>query len=205
MRAGRLGTVAGTGSFGPLGDGGPAARADLAGACGALADGAGNLLIAGNGNDRVRAVAATTGTFYGQAMTAGDIYTVAGSGQRDAGPRAFLRSGIKAGQALITPIAAQAAFFDLGGAAAGNLIIPDTENSRLRVLAASTGTFYGQPMTAGDIYTVAGGDASGFFGDGGPGTSAGLGEAVAVAVAVDAAGDLLIADANDNRIREVAR
>ena len=34
-------------------------------------DGAGNLVIADTGNQRVRVVAASTGTFYGQAMTAG--------------------------------------------------------------------------------------------------------------------------------------
>ena len=43
-------------------------------------DSAGNLLIADTGNHRVRVVAASTGTFYGQAMTAGHIYTVAGNG-----------------------------------------------------------------------------------------------------------------------------
>ena len=36
------------------------------------ADAAGNLLIADYYNNRVRVVAATSGTFYGQAMTAGD-------------------------------------------------------------------------------------------------------------------------------------
>ena len=41
---------------------------------------------------------------------------------------------------------------------AGNLVIRDTDNNRVRVVAAQTGTFYGQAMTAGDIYTVAGGD-----------------------------------------------
>ncbi len=35
-------------------------------------------------------------------------------------------------------------------------MISDTRNSRIRVVAAATGTFYGQAMTAGDIYTVAG-------------------------------------------------
>ena len=32
-------------------------------------------------DNRIRVVAAATGTFYGQAMTAGDIYTVAGGGK----------------------------------------------------------------------------------------------------------------------------
>ena len=39
---------------------------------------------------------------------------------------------------------------------AGNLVIGDSDNNRIRVVAASTGTFYGQAMTKGDIYTVAG-------------------------------------------------
>ena len=46
-------------------------------------DAAGNLLIADAGNDRVRVVAAHNGTFYGQTMTAGGIYTVAGNGTPD--------------------------------------------------------------------------------------------------------------------------
>ena len=56
--------------------------------------------------------------------------------------------------------------------AAGNLLIADTGNGRVRVVAASTGTFYGQAMTAGDIYTVAGdGTARLLRGDGGPATA----------------------------------
>ena len=57
-------------------------------------------------------------------------------------------------------------------------------------------------MTAGDIYTIAGTGAQGFSGDGGPATSAGL--AVPDSVAVDAAGNLVIADYGDNRVRVVA-
>ena len=51
-------------------------------------------------------------------------------------------------------------------------MIADTQNHAVRVLAESTGTFYGQAMTAGDIYTVAGGTgAVGFAGNGGPATA----------------------------------
>jgi hypothetical protein len=59
--------------------------------------------------------------------------------------------------------------------AAGNIAIADTNfgstqfdmgNNRVRVVAAATGTFYGVPMTAGDIYTVAGNGTPGFSGDG---------------------------------------
>jgi hypothetical protein len=70
----------GTGVPGPLGDGGPATQASL-GTCGAVPDHSRNLVISDTTNNRVRVAAAATGTFYGQAMTAGHIYTVAGNGQ----------------------------------------------------------------------------------------------------------------------------
>jgi hypothetical protein len=84
----------------------------------------------------------------------------------------------------------------------GNLVIADWVDSRIRVVAASTGTFYGQAMTAGDIYTVAGNGTGGFSGDGGPALSAELSHPQGVAV--DTAGDLLVVDVSNNRIREVA-
>jgi sugar lactone lactonase YvrE len=83
--------------------------------------------------------------------------------------------------------------------AAGNLVVCD--GYRVRVVAARTGTFYGQPMTAGDIYTVAGDGVFGFSGDGGPASGAELGHPDSLAV--DPAGDLLIADSVNNRIRMV--
>ena len=70
-------------------------------------------------------------------------------------------------------------------------------------MAASTGTFYGQAMTADHIYTVAGNGKAGFSRDGGPATAAEL-SSFTVAVAVDGAGDLAIYDANNYRIRMVA-
>ena len=47
----------------------------------------------------------------------------------------------------------------------GNLAIADSANNRVRVVAARSGTFYGQAMTAGDIYTVAGDGGSGLAGN----------------------------------------
>ena len=69
------------------------------------------------------------------------------------------------------------------------------------MVAAHTGTFYGQAMTAGDICTVAGNGTAGFSGDGGPATSASL--SAPAGVAVNAAGDLVITDTSNFRIRLV--
>jgi NHL repeat len=56
-------------------------------------------------------------------------------------------------------------------------------------------------MTAGHIYTVAGNGRRGFSGDGGPATAAELSDPLEVAL--DAAGNLLIADTGNQRIRVV--
>src|SRR5215470_7066938 len=172
-----LTTPAGTHAFGPVGDGGAATAASL-NSCGVTADSSGNLVIA-SGN--IWVVAKRTGTFYGQAMTAGDIYTVAGNGtfgfSGDGGPATSA--------ALFSPSSVQVDH-------AGNLVIADLDNFRIRVVAESTGTFYGQAMTAGDIYTVAGDGVEGFSGDGGPATGAELDSAARVTV--DPAGNLVISD-----------
>ncbi len=183
MTAGDIYTVAGDGTFGYSGDGGPATSAELANTYGVAVDAAGNLVIADTFNYRVRVVAVKTGTFYGRAMTAGDIYTVAGDGTQG-----YSGDGGSATSAEIS--AAQGVAVDNSG----NLLLADTNNNRVRVVAARTGSFYGRAMTAGDIYTIAG--------DGGPAASAKLD--LPVAVAVDAAGNVAIADMFNNRIRVVA-
>ncbi len=184
-------TVAGNGTFGFSGEGGSATAAELRIPGDVVVDGVGNLVVTDSGNNRVRVVAATTGTFYGQAMTAGDIYTVAGNGTLG-----FSGDGGSATAAELGDPGQTA----LDGA--GNLVIADNVNDRVRVVAATTGTFYGQAMTAGDIYTVAGNGAGGFSGDGGPAVSAELNHPQGVTV--DTAGDLLVSDVSNNRIREVA-
>ena len=151
MTAGDIYTVAGNGTLGYSGDGGPATRAKLNSPEGVAADAAGNVVIADFGNNRVRVVTVSTGTFYGQAMTAGDIYTVAGNGTLG-----YSGDGAPAASAeLALPIAVVVD-------SDGNLVIPDSFNNVVRAVAASTGTFYGQPMTAGHIYTVAGDGTCGF-------------------------------------------
>jgi hypothetical protein len=180
MTAGDIYTVGGTGGAGFSGDGGPAAKAMLNNPLGAATDHAGNLLIADGLNRRLRVVAASTGTFYGQHMTAGDIYTVAGDGNA-----AYSGDGGPAAKAGVSP-------FDAVPDAAGNLVIVDLPNRRVRLVAAKTGTFYGQQMTAGDIYTIAGSGQYGLSGNGGPATSAEF--EGPDTVAVDRSGNVAITD-----------
>jgi hypothetical protein len=157
MTAGDIYTIAGNGTGGYSGNGGAGdlSRARLP--QGIAVDSAGNVVIADTNNDRIRAVAETTGTYYGTAMTAGDIYTIAGNGSDgysgDGGP------------------ATSALYFasDVAVDGSGNVLIADTDNDRIRVVAGSTATFYGTAMTAGDIYTIAGNGTYGYSGDGGPG------------------------------------
>lgn len=186
MTAGDIYTVAGDGSGVFSGDGGPAVKAGMAPQA-VTVDAAGNLIVDDLG--RVRVVAVQTGTMYGQAMTADDIYTIAGSGEKGA------PSG-SGGPAL-------AARFATGGLAVdqdGNVVLADWSDSRVWVVAATTGTFYGQAMTAGDIYIVSGGGAT--LGDGGPAASALL--HFPFAVAMSSTGGLLVIDSGDHRLREIA-
>jgi hypothetical protein len=188
MSKGDIYTVAGDGTPGYSGDDGPATAAELYIPYGVALDAQGDLFIADSANSTVRVVVAQTGTFYGQAMTAGDIYTVAGTGTAgysgDGGPGTAAQLDGPQGVTLDSD---------------GNVLIADTGNQRIRVVAAQTGTFYGQAMTEGDIYTIAGTGTASYSGDGGPADSADLN--FPQGLAVNATGDLLIADQSNNRIR----
>lgn len=83
---------------------------------------------------------------------------------------------------------------------AGNLVFADGDK-RVRVVAAKTGTFYGKAMTARDIYTIAGKRSRGYNGDNRPAAKALLNQPEGVAV--NAAGNVLIADEHNWRIRMI--
>jgi sugar lactone lactonase YvrE len=165
---GILTVVAGNGSAGFSGDGGSARSASLNSPSGLAVDSAGNLFIADSNNNRIRKV--TPG---------GVITTVAGNGAQsftgDGGPATSASLDGPAGVALDS---------------VGNLFISDSGNNRIRKVT-----------TAGVIATVAGSSAQGFSGDGGPATSASLFSSLGIAV--DNAGNLFIADYNNDRIRMV--
>jgi hypothetical protein len=82
--------------------------------------------------------------------------------------------------------------------ASGDLFIADTANCRVRVLPAATTTLFGRAVTAGHLSTIAGTGVCGSAGQGGPVAAAQLWNPVAVTV--DSAGDLLVADDGDQSV-----
>ena len=76
--------------------------------------------------------------------------------------------------------------------AAGNLYIADMGNHRIRKLAAGSGI----------LTTVAGTGVQGFSGDGGPGTAAMIDSPTSLAV--DAGGNLYLADTHNQRVRRLS-
>jgi sugar lactone lactonase YvrE len=188
MTAGNIYTIAGS-TEGYSGDGGSALAAQLYWPTRVVIDGSGNLVIVDASNARIRVVAASTGTHYGVAMTANYIYTVAGTWAGFSGD-----GGLATAAQFNTP---SAMVVD----SAGNLIVSDRYNHRVRMIAYTSGTNFGVPMIAGNIYTVAG-TTAGLSGDGGSALAAQLNNPTGLAL--DSAGDLIIADTPNGRIRVVA-
>jgi hypothetical protein len=219
-------TVAGDGSYGFSGDGGPATAAELWDPQGLAVDAAGNLYIADFYNNRIRKVTpqgiistvagygtygfsgdgggATHAWFEGPTAVAvnaaGDIYiadsgndrirevtprwgeitTVAGDGTQ--GYTGDGGSGVDAEIDDPTGLAVNAA---------GDVFIADSVNNVIREL-----------LPSGVITTFAGDGTAGYNGDGGAATGAELSSPTGVAV--DAAGDVFVADTGNNRIREIS-
>lgn len=146
--AGHLYTVAGTGVCGYGGDGGRAVSAQLWSPSAVTVDGAGDLLIADEGNSAVREVPSTTGTFYGVAIAAGDIATVAGQDIYTE----YLNDGLGASG----PAASLNYPTGLAVDPSGDLIIADSYDRCIREVPAHTGVLFGRSVVADDMYTLAG-------------------------------------------------
>jgi uncharacterized protein (TIGR03437 family) len=178
---GTISTFAGTGTAGYSGDGGPAASAQLNGPLGLALDSNGNLFVADTGNNVVREISSN-----------GNISTVAGNSlagyMADAVPATTTSLNSPEGVAVDR---------------AGNLYIADTVNDRIRMVtpAGVISTVAGTGLSAvyGSIYDGTG--VSTTTGDGGPATAAAI--VLPTDVALDASGNLYIADYGNGRIRQV--
>jgi sugar lactone lactonase YvrE len=216
--SGTISTVAGSGSSGFSGDGGPAISAQLQIVWAVASDAAGNLYIADA--NRIRKVS------NGVITTVAGLQTSGFSG--DGGP------GAKAQFDQPTGVAVDVL---------GNVFIADSGNDRIRKLAASgvittiagdgthnysgdngpatsaqmfspqsvalsSGNLYVsdyariRKIASGTISTVAGNGTSGSSGDSGPATSAQLNQPEGIAL--DGSGNLYIADSAGNRVRMVS-
>lgn len=217
-------TVAGTGTPGFSGDGGPAVEAQLDSPSAVAVDASGNLYLADVRNNRIRRV-----------DSSGIISTVAGNGMAGFGGDGGLAAEAQLNQPLGITLDNQ-----------GNLYIADTLNNCIRKVDAQgrISTIAGNGMAGfggdggpavdallsrpvgltmdaagnlfiadvfnhrirkvdadGRISTVAGTEMPGFSGDGGPAAQAQLSRPRDVTV--DSDGNLYIADADNNRIRRV--
>jgi uncharacterized protein (TIGR03437 family) len=224
---GTITTVAGTGAAGFSGDGGPATDASLNEPFRVALDKAGNLYISDYGNFRVRKVTVdgtiATVAGNGNPSSSGDggpaisaSIDSPGDLVLDSAGNLFIASGAFVGEGradvirkvtsdgLITTVVGNgtAGYSGDGGPAtsaslhapeglaidsAGNLFIADQINQRIR------------KVSGGIITTVAGNGVAGYAGDGGPAGGAEL--SGPAGISFDAAGNLYIADRDNNRIR----
>lgn len=212
---GDIATVAGDGTAGLAGDGGPAVQAELNLPTSIALDSAGDLFIADTGNQRVRMVAVATGTITTIAGTsqngdeglaagavlspptgvavdaAGNLYIAGGNSIRQVGLGGIINTFAGGGTSTadgIPAIAAQLNALSLAFDTSGNLIVGEPGLIR-------------RIDSAGTITTIAGTGVQGFSGDGGPATSAKV--RYVTALAVDTSGNVLFADAGNQRLRKI--
>jgi uncharacterized protein (TIGR03437 family) len=166
--AGIITTVAGGGTAGFSGDGGPAVQAQLHFPLNVAVDASGNLYISDLFNNRVRKVS-----------PAGIIVTFAGGGVSSPGDGGQATAAAISGPSGITTDSL------------GDVFVAERSGNRVRKISP-----------AGVISTVAGNGTAGYSGNGGLAVNAEL--YLPSDVAVDASGDIYIADFNNNFIREVS-
>ena len=177
---GIISTIAGTGVPGFTGDGAAATAATLSNPRGIAVDAAGNVFFSdpgpgfGAGYNHIRKITAATSF----------ISTIAGNGLAGG----YAGDGAAAtGARLNNP---RGVVLDATG---NNLYFADMGNNRVRRI----------DLVGGNIYLYAGNGTGGFAGDGTMATAAGTQINAASGVNFDNLGNLIISDANNNRIRMV--
>ena len=207
---GIINTIAGTGSYGFAGDGAAGASALISGPWGVAVDRNGTVYFADQFNYRVRKI-----------VSGGTISTAAGNGlfsySGDGGPAVAAQFNTPLGVALDR---------------SGNLYVADSVNNSVRKIGSdgNVATFVGSGLnrpqsvaldSSGNVYiadagnhqvrkataagvvtTIAGTGTPGFSGDSSAASSAQLN--APRGVAVDASGNVYVADFNNNRVRRIA-
>ena len=224
IQAQTITTIAGNGIIGRSGDGGPAATAQLFYPYGITADKSGNLYIADDYNYCIRKInpRGIITTIAGGAITgfkgdndlataaefteltsvacdaAGNVYVADNGNSR---VRKISNTGI------VTTIAGNGsnvysgdggiAVYACLGSGPNGIILDKEEN----ILFSDNSTIR-KINKAGIITRIAGNEIPGFSGDGGPATAASMGKPKGLAL--DTAGNLYVADYDDNRVRKIS-
>jgi trimeric autotransporter adhesin len=195
-------TIAGNGTGGFSGDGGPAINASLQTPYGLTVDGAGNIYIADTYNYRVRKI------------TAGVINTIVGNGVAGYSGDGGSATSASLYQPLSVAVDSAGTLY-IGAVSTGvrkvtgGIIttVPIPAGFGQAVAVDPAGALYVASGTqilkvsSGKTVTVAGNGSSGSLGDGAPAISASLSEAYGVTV--DSVGNLYIADTFNQRVRKV--
>jgi trimeric autotransporter adhesin len=211
--SGTITTYAGNGTPGYSGDNGTALSASLSSPRGVAMDSAGNLYIADASNNVIRKVSSTgtMTTFVGAGQGLNDTTTIA----VDASGNLYLANQGGNNVLKVTPSGTVSVFAGAASTAYGysgdnGLATSALLNSPQGVAVDNSGNVFivdngnnviRKVNTSGIITTFAGNGTTGYTGDNGPATSAGLGNPGAVAA--DSAGNIYIADENHVVIRKV--
>ena len=214
---GTITTIAGTGTAGFSGDGGPAVAAQLSQPTGLALDSAGNLYFADQSGNRIREIAggivSTFADISGRFTGAGSALQIAAEAQGNvsiADPTNNRIHRIAPGGAITTiagdgQAVVRAGNGDGGAAvnaelnyptdvavdAAGNIFIADAGNNQIRKVRPD-----------GIITTVAGNGLPGYFGDGNLAWNAEFNQPLSLAL--DATGNIYVADTVNRSVRQVA-
>ncbi len=157
---------------------------------GVAVDLSGNVYVTDQAAQEVLMIPSRTGTYFGQQMVVGSIFAIAGTGT----PQYTAQSGVATSTDIDSPTA-------ITVDSSGNVYF--TQEYGVSMLPVTSGNFFGQQMTAGDLYNITGGIVQGYSGDTTAATSAAF-AAYPLGIAVDGSGNLYVADTANAVIRLIS-